>query len=65
MVRLQRLWELYLNQRVNMARDHMHQDAEAIEHIITPELEEALIKDLDYPLLDPHKSIIPGMKPTT
>ncbi len=62
-VRLHRLWELYLNQRVNMATDHVHHDAEAIEHIITPELEEALIKDLDYPLLDPHKSIIPGMKP--
>ena len=60
-VRLHRLWELYLNKRMNIAEDHVHHDAEAIEHIITPELEAELIKDLDYPLLDPHESIIPGM----
>lgn len=35
-VRLHRLWELYLNVRMNIAEDHVHHDAEAIEHIITP-----------------------------
>ncbi len=62
-VRLHRLWELYLNVRMNIADDHVHNDAEAIEHIITPELEEALLKELGYPALDPHSSIIPGVKP--
>lgn len=61
-VRLHRLWELYLNVRMDIAEDHVHHDAEAIEHIITPELELALLKDLDYPELDPHMSEIPGVK---
>jgi manganese/zinc/iron transport system permease protein len=64
-VRLHRLWELYLNKRMNMALDHVHHDAEAIEHIITPELEEALLKELNYPLFDPHMSAIPGVIPRT
>jgi manganese/zinc/iron transport system permease protein len=61
-VRLHRLWELYLNERMNIAPDHVHHDAEAIEHIITPELERELLKDLGYPKLDPHSSEIPGMR---
>lgn len=61
-VRLHRLWELYLNKRMNIAVDHVHHDAEAIEHIITPELEAELVKDLDYPESDPHQSEIPGIK---
>ncbi|MFT4770059.1 MAG: manganese/zinc/iron transport system permease protein [Cryomorphaceae bacterium] len=61
-VRLHRLWELYLNERMNIAPDHVHHDAEAIEHIITPELEHMLLKDLGYPELDPHSSEIPGIK---
>lgn len=61
-VRLHRLWELYLNERMNIAPDHVHHDAEAIEHIITPELEHELLKDLGYPELDPHSSEIPGIK---
>ena len=61
-VRLHRLWELYLNERLNIPQDHVHHDADAIEHIITPELEEALLKELGYPTIDPHESIIPGVK---
>jgi manganese/zinc/iron transport system permease protein len=61
-VRLHRLWELYLNKRMNIAEDHVHHDAEAIEHIITPELEAELVKDLGYPESDPHHSEIPGIK---
>ena len=58
-VRLHRLWELYLNQRLNLEPDHVHNDAEAIEHIITPEIEMLLAKELDSPTIDPHASKIP------
>lgn len=58
-VRRHRLWELYLNQRLSLAADHVHNDAEAIEHILTPEVEAQIERELNYPLLDPHQSEIP------
>lgn len=58
-LRLHRLWELYLTKRMNFKEDHIHGGAETIEHIITPELEKELLKELDYPTMDPHKSKIP------
>jgi len=58
-VRLHRLWELYLNQRLNLKPDHVHEGAEAMEHLITPELEALLSKELGNPELDPHNSQIP------
>ena len=59
-VRLHRLWEMYLNKKLNIPADHVHPDAEAIEHIITPEIEKLLLKELDHPILDPHNKIIPS-----
>lgn len=59
-IRLHRLWEMYLNKRLKLQPDHVHNDAEAIEHIITPEIERLLEKDLGYPEKDPHESIIPN-----
>lgn len=64
-VRLHRLWELYLSERMNMAADHVHNTAEAIEHILTPEVEKALLEELDHPVLDPHQSNIPYTKSET
>lgn len=58
-VRLHRLWELYLTQYLRIAPDHVHEDAETIEHIITPELEKELEEILEYPAVDPHRRIIP------
>lgn len=58
-VKLHRLWEVYLTKYLHIAADHVHDDAENIEHIITPELEERLEKLLDYPKVDPHQSEIP------
>jgi manganese/zinc/iron transport system permease protein len=58
-IKLHRLWEMYLNQRLKLEPDHVHNDAEAIEHIITPELEKQLEKELNYPTKDPHESVIP------
>ena len=58
-VRLHRLWELYLTERLGMAADHIHPQAETMEHVITPEIEELLVKELGNPELDPHQSPIP------
>ncbi len=58
-VRLHRLWELYLNEYMNIAPDHVHDTAEKLEHILTPELEELLESRLNYPKLDPHQETIP------
>ncbi|UZD23531.1 metal ABC transporter permease [Algoriphagus halophytocola] len=58
-VRLHRLWELYLNEYMNIAPDHVHDSAEKLEHILTPELEELLESRLNYPKLDPHQEAIP------
>jgi manganese/zinc/iron transport system permease protein len=58
-VRLHRLWELYLNEYLNIAPDHVHDSAEQMEHLLTPELEALLEKRLNYPALDPHQETIP------
>ncbi len=58
-VRLHRLWEMYLTERMHLKSDHIHPNAETIEHIITPEIEELLLKELGYPEKDPHQSVIP------
>ncbi len=57
--RLHRLWELYLTEYLRIAPDHVHDDAEMIEHIITPEIEAKLQELLQYPKHDPHKTQIP------
>lgn len=58
-LKLHRLWEVYMTTHMNIAPDHVHDDADSIEHIITPELEEKLEKMLNYPEVDPHFSTIP------
>ena len=58
-VKLHRLWELYLSKYMKIAPDHVHEDAETIEHIITPEIEAQLEHMLDYPEVDPHEEKIP------
>lgn len=57
--RLHRLWEMYLTQYLQLSPDHVHDDAETIEHIITPEIEQKLTETLGYPTEDPHQMKIP------
>jgi len=57
--RLHQLWELYLTQYLRIAPDHVHDDAELIEHVITPEIEEKLQELMQYPKHDPHQTKIP------
>ncbi len=58
-IRKHRLWEIYLSKYFQLEADHLHDDAEGIEHIITPEIEKHLITLLDRPEKDPHQSEIP------
>lgn len=58
-VRLHRLWELYLTEYLRLAPDHVHDDAETMEHIITPEIEKQLEHRLQKPKYDPHNTEIP------
>lgn len=58
-VRIHRLWEMYLTEKMNIASDHVHDDAEAMEHIITPEMEDKLARLLNFPARDPHNKQIP------
>ena len=58
-LRSHRLWELYLTKRMNFKNDHIHGTAETIEHLITPEIEQLLLKELDFPTSDPHNKEIP------
>lgn len=57
-VRLHRLWELYLV-HLGQAKDRVHASAEEMEHIITPELEKQLTEFLKNPTKDPHNQPIP------
>ncbi len=58
-VKIHRLWEMYLTTQLRIAPDHVHEDADTIEHLLTPELEAELEQLLNYPKVDPHKSEIP------
>ena len=58
-VRLHRLWEVYLADYVGVGVDRVHRSAEEMEHILTPELEQELTLLLKDPKLDPHRQPIP------
>lgn len=59
LVRIHRLWEVYLTRYLNLPPDHIHEDAEAMEHLITPTIEADLMQYLERPDRDPHNSPIP------
>lgn len=58
-VRLHRLWEVYLVNYLGVGSERVHHNAEEMEHIITPEVEKELTKLLHNPTVDPHKQPIP------
>lgn len=59
LVRLHRLWELYLFSCLEADEERVHYNAEEMEHIITPDLEERLSALLNHPKEDPHQKPIP------
>ena len=58
-VRNHRLWELFLTQEAHLAADHVHRDAEEIEHVLPRDVLRRLEQMLDHPTLDPHGRPIP------
>jgi len=62
MVRNHRLWELYLTNEVHYAADHVHDDAEKIEHVLGEEVVRQLERILSNPRRDPHGKLIPSLE---
>ena len=58
-VRKHRLWELYLTRRLELPRDHVHRDAEAMEHALSDDAVLRLEELLGFPAADPHGRPIP------
>lgn len=61
-VRNHRLWELYLTNAAQIAADHVHEDAEIIEHVLGEETVRKLERRLNYARRDPHGKLIPGLE---
>jgi len=66
-IRRHRLIELYLHEHLGVPWDRLHDEAERLEHAISPYLEERIDAKLGYPSFDPHGAPIPsstGAMPT-
>ncbi len=59
LTRIHRLWELYLIKNTELDHEHVHFDADKIEHFITKELADQLLTELDLAEIDPHGKRIP------
>jgi manganese/zinc/iron transport system permease protein len=59
-IRLHRLWEVYLVDYLGQGVERVHRNAEEMEHILTPELEKELTVLLQDPKRDPHHQPIPS-----
>jgi DtxR family Mn-dependent transcriptional regulator len=59
-IRHHRLIELYLAEALGMSWDRVHEEAEVLEHAISPELSELIAEKLGNPTHDPHGDPIPG-----
>jgi len=62
-VRNHRIWELYLSRRLDLADDHLHRDAEDMEHALDDEVLEQIDEALGRPSTDPHGRPIPRGAP--
>jgi DtxR family Mn-dependent transcriptional regulator len=58
-LRHHRLLELYLAETFEMPWDQVHEEAEALEHVLSEQLEELIARKLGNPKVDPHGDPIP------
>lgn len=59
LVRAHRLWEAFLEERLRLPPDHLHEPAERLEHYLGPELQSQLSEELRGARRDPHGREIP------
>ena len=59
-IRKHRLWEVFLVEKLEFKWDEVHEIAEQLEHIKSPNLIKRLDKFLGYPTMDPHGDPIPN-----
>ena len=60
-VRLHRLWELFLSREASLPPDHVHPGAEELEHFLGEEAVAELEELLKHPDIDPHGKTIPSV----
>ena len=60
-VRNHRLWELYLTNEAQYEPDHVHEDAEKIEHVLGEKTVRRIERLLQNPKTDPHGKLIPSI----
>ncbi|MBL4754539.1 MAG: metal-dependent transcriptional regulator [Flavobacteriales bacterium] len=58
-IRKHRLWEVFLVDQLKFKWDEVHDIAEQLEHVVSPEMVNRLDKFLDFPKFDPHGDPIP------
>jgi DtxR family Mn-dependent transcriptional regulator len=63
-VRHHRLIELYLVEALGYSWDEVHDEAEALEHVISEKLEARIAARLGHPSFDPHGDPIPTLEGT-
>ncbi len=61
-IRHHRLLELYLAEALGMSWDRVHEEAEVLEHAISPELSALIAEKLGHPTHDPHGDPIPTLE---
>jgi DtxR family transcriptional regulator, Mn-dependent transcriptional regulator len=59
-IRHHRLLEQYLSETLGMPVDHVHAEADRLEHALSEELEARIDESLGFPTHDPHGDPIPG-----
>lgn len=64
-VRLHRLWEVYLVDYLGQKAEKVHKTAEELEHLLSPDLERELTLLLQNPQHDPHHQPIPPTRDET
>jgi DtxR family Mn-dependent transcriptional regulator len=60
MLRHHRLLELYLVEHLDVPWDRVHDEAEALEHVLSEDLEARIAAKLGHPTHDPHGDPIPS-----
>lgn len=58
-LRHHRLLELYLAEHLDVPWDRVHEEAEALEHVLSEDLEQRIAAKLGFPTHDPHGDPIP------